>query len=220
MLRRLEFESDFFSMEYGENDCLSAQDAELMKYDVVQCLSDRFEKETKAFRYEDSRITFIKGIESTKSTKSLRYPFRKAVGSDIPKLNEALISPLVKHSRFCTVTTFSKCLAFYTLWANKAILGTFDDEAYLLEEDGEIIAFVSVRLRQKDASIGLLMVHPDHQEEGVGKALVRYIEELLGHRGMNFLSVVTEGKNVKARAFYERLGFIEQDVSHWYYWRK
>lgn len=55
-------------------------------------------------------------------------------------------------------------------------------------------------------SIAALVVHPDHQRQGVGRALVG--EALRRGAGM-VLSVATGAKNAPALALYRGLGFVE-----------
>lgn len=67
------------------------------------------------------------------------------------------------------------------------------------ERKGEIVGFIALA----GAFIGALFVDPAHQGAGVGRAL---IEDARRRRPMLELEVYAE--NSRARAFYERLGFI------------
>lgn len=81
----------------------------------------------------------------------------------------------------------------------------FEDYLILIYiEDGELVG--SVRAYQKDETcyIGKLMVHPDFQNKGIGKALMNEIE-----RQFNVVrfELFTGSKSEKNISFYEKLGY-------------
>ncbi|MBY6051938.1 GNAT family N-acetyltransferase [Cytobacillus firmus] len=71
-------------------------------------------------------------------------------------------------------------------------------------EDGELVG--SVRAYQKDETcyIGKLMVHPDFQNKGIGKALMNEIERQFN---VERFELFTGSKSEKNISFYEKLGY-------------
>lgn len=58
----------------------------------------------------------------------------------------------------------------------------------------------------------LIAVHADHQSQGMGQALLRYVEEFLVVEGIRVLLVETSGNAgfARTRAFYAQAGYEEE----------
>lgn len=58
----------------------------------------------------------------------------------------------------------------------------------------------------------LIAVHSDHQSQGIGQALVRYVEDLLVVEGVRVLLVETSGlpELARTRLFYSQCGYEEE----------
>ena len=70
--------------------------------------------------------------------------------------------------------------------------------------DGKIIGSVRAYEKNDTACIGKLIVHPDFQNKGIGKALMQKIEnEFQGRR----LELFTGLKSEKNLSFYEKCGY-------------
>jgi len=97
-----------------------------------------------------------------------------------------------------------------------------EDEIIVVESKQRPVAFMAIR----DDFIDQLYVHPDHQNRGIGKALLDFARQL----SPEHLWLYTLQINMNARAFYEKNGFTaekfgvspppesEPDVE--YHWRK
>lgn len=57
-----------------------------------------------------------------------------------------------------------------------------------------------------------LAVHPDHRGTGLGRRLVEDALELLASLGCAKVNLQVRRSNLEAVAFYEHLGFVEDDV--------
>jgi ribosomal protein S18 acetylase RimI-like enzyme len=68
------------------------------------------------------------------------------------------------------------------------------------------------RMTEGTWNLLLIAVHPHHQAQGLGAALVRAVEGALLARGARLLLVETSGlpAYVRTRAFYPRCGFTEE----------
>lgn len=68
------------------------------------------------------------------------------------------------------------------------------------------------RLTDGTWNLYLIAVHPDHQGQGHGAALVAHVEMLVANRGARILLVETSGlpSFERIRAFYRTLGYAEE----------
>ncbi len=57
-----------------------------------------------------------------------------------------------------------------------------------------------------------LAVCPRHQRQGLGRAMVAHIRELLRQHGCHRLTLYVSCDNLKVQGFYERLGFERNEV--------
>jgi putative acetyltransferase len=76
-------------------------------------------------------------------------------------------------------------------------------ETWVVEEDGEIVAFVSLL----DEMIGGLFTHPEHQGAGYGRALVEHVRAR-----HDVVRVEVFRRNERAMAFYRKRGFVEESA--------
>jgi ribosomal protein S18 acetylase RimI-like enzyme len=85
------------------------------------------------------------------------------------------------------------------------------------EIDGIVAGFVSAERRTHWAGdpelyVGELVVSPSHEGQGVGRALVSAVTDHAKQHGLATITLDTGAANSNARAFYDRLGFTEEDV--------
>jgi len=97
-----------------------------------------------------------------------------------------------------------------------------NNDVWVVDVDSYPVAFMAM----EGEFIDQLYIHPDHQRQGIGKALLDFARERSpGHVWLYTLQI-----NVNARAFYEKNGFVaekfgtspppenEPDVE--YHWRR
>lgn len=75
--------------------------------------------------------------------------------------------------------------------------------------DGRILGIGGVDYTQSDGTGTLwqLPVHPDHQSQGIGTALIGALEQRARDRGCGVAELSVEKDNPRARSLYERLGY-------------
>jgi len=88
---------------------------------------------------------------------------------------------------------------------------------FVAERGGVVIGLVSIAERQhftgeRDAYVGELVVAPEQQGRGVGRALMTAVENWARGRGYARLTLETGAGNRRARAFYAARGYVEEDV--------
>jgi dTDP-4-amino-4,6-dideoxy-D-galactose acyltransferase len=105
----------------------------------------------------------------------------------------------------------------YEVWANKAVFGQFDDVCLVVRLDGQVAGFITVKLREKNARVGLLAVADKFQGMGVGKKLVALAEAFSSKRYAQKLFIATQMSNTSAMSLYALLGYRIESTSYWLY---
>lgn len=86
-----------------------------------------------------------------------------------------------------------------------------DRDIYVVERDGEIVAFCAVALdhKTKVGEIDLNAVDPEHQGKGIGTWMYAYALDCMKNAGMKVATVGTGGdpSHAPARRAYEKAGF-------------
>lgn len=108
---------------------------------------------------------------------------------------------------------------FYALWAEKAVLGTFDHQCLLtLDSAQQPSGFVTLRdLGAGEARIGLLAAWPDAVGKGIGTRLMTAASQWCQSRGIQRLRVATQVGNVAALRLYIRSGASVESTAYWLY---
>lgn len=95
------------------------------------------------------------------------------------------------------------------------VLGDDDRPTFVAELGSEVIGFCQVEAsRDEDAipgqtaEIPAIYVHPAHWQRGAGGLLCRQALDLLAERGFSEVSLWVFADNHRARAFYDRTGFV------------
>jgi ribosomal protein S18 acetylase RimI-like enzyme len=79
--------------------------------------------------------------------------------------------------------------------------------ASLIEDQGQILGYQITTSSPFGAHLARLAVHPAHQREGLGTALVNDAIGSIQQTGLGQLSVNTQENNLPSRRLYEKLGF-------------
>jgi ribosomal protein S18 acetylase RimI-like enzyme len=86
-----------------------------------------------------------------------------------------------------------------------SLVNEFDHNLILkYVSEGKIIGSIRANEEKGTCYISKLMVHPNHQNKGIGKALVREIENVFSSVRYELF---TSSQSIKNVSFYEKLGF-------------
>jgi ribosomal-protein-alanine N-acetyltransferase len=80
-----------------------------------------------------------------------------------------------------------------------------------------ISGFAIMVFREHSAHLNLLAVKPRHRREGIGKYLLRWLEESARTAGTFQLSLEVRESNLPAQTFYENLGYKQTRTISGYY---
>jgi ribosomal-protein-alanine acetyltransferase len=88
----------------------------------------------------------------------------------------------------------------------------------LARESGRrLIGFAIMQFGESSAHLNLLGVLPARQRHGIGRHLLRWLETTAMDAGIFLVKLEVRATNMKARKFYEALGYRELDVVSGYY---
>jgi dTDP-4-amino-4,6-dideoxy-D-galactose acyltransferase len=173
--------------------------------------------ENNGFHLVDLRLTLVNehmAVDAGKWDDTVR-PARPA---DIEPLKE--IAGASHHdSRFYSDPGFPKGRAdeLYRTWIEKSCRG-YADAVLVAEHEGRPAGYISCHLDSPNTGrIGLLAVGPSAQGKGVGSKLVNGVLLWFVEKGVQRVTVVTQGRNVVAQHLYQRCGFTTYSVQLWYH---
>ncbi|MDC9598465.1 dTDP-4-amino-4,6-dideoxy-D-galactose acyltransferase [Xenorhabdus anantnagensis] len=108
---------------------------------------------------------------------------------------------------------------FYAAWVEKAVLGTFDHECLLInDEHDQIAGFVTLRdMGNGEARIGLLAAVPGKHHQGIGKKLMSAAQQWCQNHQIQRLRVATQVSNITALRLYTRSGALIESTAYWLY---
>jgi ribosomal protein S18 acetylase RimI-like enzyme len=96
--------------------------------------------------------------------------------------------------------------------ADIALARAGDNSTVLLGRDGDAIAAsVLVGHDGHRGWVYYVAVDPDRRRKDFGRAVMSAAEQWLRDRGIEKLQLMVRGDNVQVKAFYESIGFGEQD---------
>jgi ribosomal protein S18 acetylase RimI-like enzyme len=78
-------------------------------------------------------------------------------------------------------------------------------------KDGALVASVLVGHDGHRGWVYYVTVDPDHRFKGYGRVIMSAAEDWLRERGIEKLQLMVRGDNAKVHAFYESLGYYDQD---------
>lgn len=235
LFQKLEWDSKFFGINIGYVSCLRLTpniEKHIKKYirkekiDLLEYLCNCHDKESvstaekNGYSFVDIRITFEKVLKDKIDVEEREnYYVRKGERNDIKKLKE-IAKNIYKYSRYYYDPNFNrdKVVEFYSNWVEKAILGQFDDYGYVLYHCEQPIGFCTIKEQPLNtAKIGLIGLHADYLGNGLGKYLLDMTLKKLRDNGINYVEVVTQGRNYTAQRLYQKCGFITKMTELWYH---
>jgi len=77
------------------------------------------------------------------------------------------------------------------------------------KNDDAIQGYAMVLVVNNTATLVSLAIHPDHRRQGVGTVLLRWCEMFLRESGYAGMELQVREKNICARSFYRKMGFME-----------
>lgn len=227
----LPWDSAFFGKRIAriKRDTLTPPDVEAIfnwaaaqQIDCLYLLANPESRETtllaeqNGFHLTDVRITLEKKIFEEK--EPVGVAIRPAIESDLPIL-KWIARQSHRDSRFYYDNHFATelCDKLFEIWIENSYNG-FANQTLVIDIDSKPAGYLTCHVEDKEGRIGLLAVHPDHQGKALGSALVNASLVWFKMQGVTRVSVVTQGRNIRAQRLYQRCGFITRSLHIWYHW--
>jgi ribosomal protein S18 acetylase RimI-like enzyme len=225
MIKLLEWDSSFFNRRIGLLDLNNGSPnfEDLHDYDLVYTMSDEdFTLDISKFNktYYETKVVFSKMIMESKEPIDENISVAKKNDNKKQIYNLALESG--KFSRFNLDKNFKRreFKKLYYKWVDNSFNKEFADAVLVYKFENEIIGFVTYKISDDFATIGLIAISPLYQGKGIGIKLINAVEIELVNRQIGELRIPTQFQNKIASEFYTKLGckIIEKKIiSH--YWR-
>jgi ribosomal protein S18 acetylase RimI-like enzyme len=127
-----------------------------------------------------------------------------------------IIRPFRPSDEAATIDLWQRCDLLRT-WNDPHMdiqrkLGTQAELFLVGEIGGQLVASVMAGFDGHRGWVNYLAVSPDHRKAGLGRRLMRHIEEALKARGCPKLNLQVRTTNHAVLEFYYRIGYINDDV--------
>jgi dTDP-4-amino-4,6-dideoxy-D-galactose acyltransferase len=225
MVKKLQWDSEFFDLKVGEISLNKPLDAIEIKedFDLIYVLSkDDFHLQISEYEntFSETKVFFVKKIDIYEDNTAPIFSFDKTKMPIEPLYELAYESG--KNSRFLLDEKFEE-LSFKKLhktWVDNSINKIFADDILVFLEADEIKGFVSYKIKVKTLTIGLIAVDFKHQYKGIGAQLLKKMEQIAFEKGMTQIKIPTQLSNTQACAFYEKQGYsIEEQTYIKHFWK-
>lgn len=225
MVKKLDWDSNFFNLKVGE---LNAEEykssSEASAFDILYVLgNNEFDLKIDQFEntFSEVKVKFGKKPENKKSNSNDIYAIND-VKNDIQDLYQ-LAFESGKNSRFLLDKKFKeeKFKELYRAWVDNSISKKFADDILVYMEQNKLLGFVSYKINNDKASVGLIAVNSNQQGKGIGGKLLTELENILFDKNIQEVIIPTQLANIQACNFYKKQGYsiIEQTyIKH--YWKK
>jgi ribosomal protein S18 acetylase RimI-like enzyme len=175
--------------------------------------------EDNGFHLVDIRVLLDRSLNSiTASSVTVDKDIGLVRPEEIPSL--ALIAETsYEDSRFYHDGNFSRerCAALYKTWIEKSCRG-YADVVLVARIDSAPMGYISCHLLGSgQGQIGLVGVHREASNRGIGRQLVDASLAWFQKAGVNHVTVVTQSRNWRAQRLYQRCGFMTRSMHLWYH---
>ena len=223
MIKHLPWDSDFFEIKIASVDAShEVADIDLQEFDMFYSFHSNENKVFANFQlsFREHKIIFEKLLGQIKDVdadiRSVDDNFK-----DISTLQE-LAYESGKHSRFNLDGNFAErqFKNLYNLWITNSLNRQFADDVLVIYQNDKIGGFVTYKINQEVATIGLIAVLPEFQGQGLGSKLLQRVEYLLSKKKVEKVQIPTQQENLDACGFYTKKGYSILSITPiTHYWK-
>jgi len=230
-VEELKWDSDFFGYKVGKLDLQNSIDFDFnfltepyrLIYSFINPINSEASKKLIEIggKFLDRKTEYKLNLSESevKKIKNENLNFKFLSEND---LNEELVSlsyEAGKNSRFKLDSNFvnNEFEKLYDVWLKKSLNKEIAFETIGMYQFEKLIGFITLSKKYDGANIGLISVHPEYQNKGIGSDLLNYCFDYLKNKNYDFLYVTTQGLSEQATNFYERNGFKllnQTDIYH------
>ena len=217
MIERLDWDSEFFGIEVGKIvDSPFSDVMNINQFDFLYVFNGKesdtgapnFLKSYEGFHrvYQKMDLTFQEVVfPEVHSARNLDFNL-----DDLYTL--AFISgSQSRYNRDAQIPSGNFKLLYKT-WIDNSLNKTFAEDVLLYIENKKIEGFITYKNHNKYSKIGLFAVNAGKQGKGIGKKLLKTVENKLAILNISELRIPTQQENKQACAFYEKMGYKLNDT--------
>lgn len=226
-IKKLEWDSQFFGFHVGdvflEEDFSESKVFNSDYFSFIQFRSRNwFEiiSDTHSLSYTETKIIFNKILNESNSLEDGIIDFDDSPLTDNSLYDLAYESG--KFSRYKLDKKFSedRFKKLYQIWIENSINKSFASKIFYIKEKENILGFVTVKINEVKAQIGLIAVSTNAQGKGLGKKLLLKTENYCLENNIKTLQIPTQFENIAACKFYEKMGYqISDKIIVKHYWK-
>lgn len=227
----LAWDSQFFGKKIGRLDIFEENDGFLKEnlskafvenYDLIYLFTEKnihvSDKILQEFHGElvDKKVIFTAEIEqlSTKQNTNIKEFLDKKATNELYEL--AYLSG--SHSRFkldekLGIENFKR---LYREWIDKSVSHEIAHKIFVYGDE-KVGGMITLGVKDRIATIGLIAVDETLQGHGVGRALIDACVDFCRNEQIKTLDVPTQLDNLQACRFYEKYGFEVKDIKNIYH---
>jgi dTDP-4-amino-4,6-dideoxy-D-galactose acyltransferase len=181
--------------------------------------------ETNGFELMDVRVTLERRLVRGESHREglTGVPVVRSVRDDDVAVLKAIARVSHRNTRFSVDARFAGTRAdeLYALWIERSARGELADAVHVVDVEGSARGYITLSSGAGGATIGLVAVDAAFQGRGYGERLLCSGLQWAMEKGLDRVSVVTQGRSAASLRFYERVGFTTRLVQLWYHrWRE
>lgn len=168
----------------------------------------------------DEKVTYTLGITDIKGSRRCIVGVSVYRQKNLTKELREMALQCGVFSRFAVDKNFvhNEYVKLYTIWMKKSVQRSIAFTVLVYRDVHNKVRGVITLERKGDAGhIGLFVVDRKFRGKSIGKNLMQEALRIFARRGFRKVLVTTQGKNVKARAFYEKSGFTVLKSQHIYH---
>ncbi len=84
-------------------------------------------------------------------------------------------------------------------------------EIFVVTQSDRVVGYVSIAANYEHLFVGAIAVLPENQRQGIGSSLLAFAEQTASRRGLDFVSLYSDGHITENTRFYKRRGYHETD---------
>lgn len=171
--------------------------------------------ERHGFQFMDIRLTLdTKDLSRTQISDAAIRPHQPADNAVL----KAIARVSHRDSRFYADEHIPNDVSdhLYEVWVENSCNG-YAQQVLVAVADAQPVGYITCHLDGRHGQIGLLGVSENVQGKGFGSRLIASALKWFRQQGAEEVSVVTQGRNVRAQRVYQRSGFMTESVRLWYH---
>jgi len=235
LCKHLQWESDFFGVNIAKVNSRKMDKGILRKVNEwcqvnnIECLfflADSSYRNTyytinsDNFIFVDNRLTL--SIDLNKVTIDAAnpnlYDIRNYLKPDIVYL-KAIANKSHMNTRYYFDKMFPStlCGQLYEKWIENSCEG-YADKVFVAEVKDKVVGYISCHKENtKSGKIGLFAIDSSVRNIGIGYSLVKTALKWFEENSINYVTVVTQGRNIPSQRLYQKCDFRSQSSMNWYH---